>query len=94
VSTEPAELIVGRVLDVRDHPGARGPSFLLRLDLGPRGEREAQMEPGSYKRDELVGALVVVSVADAAIVLAARSHTAGPVPIQPAQPVEPGTVVA
>lgn len=89
-----ADLLVGRVLDVLDHPGARAPSFLLRVDLGARGEREAQMEPGSYNRAELLGKLVVVSLADAAIVVAARSHANGPVLVQPAQEVEPGTVVA
>jgi tRNA-binding EMAP/Myf-like protein len=94
LSAAPTELLVGRVLEVRDHPGARGPSFLLSVDLGARGEREAQMEPGSYSRDELVGKLVVVSLADAAIVVAAHSHTSGPVLVQPAQEVEPGTVVA
>lgn len=89
-----SELIVGRVLEVLDHPGARAPSFLLRVDLGARGERDAQMEPGSYKRDELVGELVVLSLADEAIVVAARSHARGPVLIRPDQEVEPGTIVA
>jgi hypothetical protein len=89
-----SELIVGRVLEVLDHPGARAPSFLQRVDLGARGERDAQMEPGSYKRDELVGELVVLSLADEAIVVAARSHARGPVLIRPDQEVEPGTIVA
>jgi hypothetical protein len=89
-----SELIVGRVLEVLDHPGARAPSFLLRGDLGARGERDAQMERGSYKRDELVGELVVLSLADEAIVVAARSHARGPVLIRPDQEVEPGTIVA
>jgi hypothetical protein len=94
VTADLPELLVGRVLDVLDHPGARGPSFLLRLDLGARGEREAQMEPGSYDRADLVGELVVVSVADEAIVVAAHSHAKGPILVQPARQVEPGTVVA
>jgi tRNA-binding EMAP/Myf-like protein len=90
-----AELIVGRVLAVSDHPGARAPSYLLRVDLGGRGEREAQMEPGGYAKDELEGTLVVVSVGgDEAIVLAARSHAAGPVLVRPDSAVEPGTLVA
>lgn len=87
------ELIVGRVLAVDDHPGARAPSFLLRVDLGGRGEREAQMEPGDYTRDELVGTLVVLSIDDEAIVLAAHSH-AGLKLVRPDGDVEPGTVVA
>ncbi|HZQ80384.1 MAG TPA: hypothetical protein VFB25_00255 [Gaiellaceae bacterium] len=89
------ELIVGRVLSVGDHPGARGPSFLLEVDLGPRGTREAQMEPGGYTKDGLEGTLVVLSIEeDEAIVLAARSHAAGPRVVRPDGDVEPGTLVA
>ena len=88
------DLIVGRVLDVRDHPGARAPSYLLRLDLGPRGEFDAQLEPGSYAKDELVGRLVVVSLADEAIVVCARSHAHGSVLVRPDADVEPGSIVA
>ena len=89
------ELIVGRVLSVGDHPGARGPSFLLEVDLGPRGTRTAQMEPGSYTKDELEGTLLVVSIdGDEAIALAARSHSAGPKLLRPDGDIEPGTLVA
>jgi tRNA-binding EMAP/Myf-like protein len=88
------ELVVGRVLEVSDHPGSRAPSYLLRVDLGGRGEREAQMEPGDYAKDELEGALVVVSIEDGEpIVLAARSHS-GPKLVRPDGDVEPGTPVA
>jgi tRNA-binding EMAP/Myf-like protein len=87
------ELIVGRVVSVGDHPGARAPSFLLRVDLGGRGERDAQMEPGDYKKDELVGRLIVVSLDDEAIVLAARSH-GGTRLVVPDGDVAPGTIVA
>jgi tRNA-binding EMAP/Myf-like protein len=87
------ELIVGRVLSADDHPGSRAPSYLLRVDLGGRGERAAQMEPGEYAKDELVGSLVVVSIDDEPIVLAARSH-GGPKLVRPDGAVEPGTVVA
>jgi len=88
------DLVVGRVVAVDDHPGARAPSYLLRLDLGPRGEREAQMDPGGHERDELLGSLVVVSLDDEAIVVTARSHARGPVLVRPEADVEPGTVVA
>jgi tRNA-binding EMAP/Myf-like protein len=87
------ELIVGRVLAVEDHPGSRAPSYLLRVDLGGRGEREAQMDPGDYTKDELVGSLLVLSIDDEAIVLAAHSH-AGLKLVRPDGDVEPGTVVA
>ncbi|HZT91025.1 MAG TPA: hypothetical protein VFA05_03205 [Gaiellaceae bacterium] len=90
-----AELLVGRVLEANDHPGARGPSFLVRVDLGPRGTREAQMAPGGYAKDGLAGSLVVVSLeGDEAIVLAARSHDHGPVLLRLDEDVEPGTLVA
>jgi len=87
------ELIVGRVVSADDHPGSRAPSYLLRVDLGGRGEREAQMEPGDYAKDELVGSLVVLSIDDEPIVLAARSH-GGPRLVRPDGDVEPGTIVA
>jgi tRNA-binding EMAP/Myf-like protein len=88
------ELVVGRALSVSDHPGARGPSFLVDVDLGGRGRREAQMEPGEYAKDDVEGTLVIVSLdGDEAIVLAARSH-AGPRLVRPDGDVEPGTVVA
>jgi tRNA-binding EMAP/Myf-like protein len=88
-----SELIVGRVLSVDGHPGARGPSFLLRVDLGGRGERDAQMEPGGYAKDELVGRLVVVSLDDEAIVVAARAHDDVRL-VVPDADVAPGTPVA
>ena len=87
-------MIVGRVLEVGDHPGARAPSYLLRVDLGPRGVTEAQMEPGGHSRESLPGTFVVVSVGDEAIVVCARSHAHGSVLLRPEQEVEPGTVVA
>ena len=88
-----ADLIVGRVLSASDHPGSRAPSYLLRVDLGGRGQRDAQMEPGEYAKDELEGTLVIVSLDDEPIVLCARSH-AGPRLVRPDGDVEPGTLVA
>ena len=88
------ELLAGRVVSVSDHPGSRGPSYLVEIDLGGRGTRQAQMEPGSYAKDELEGTLVVVSLEeDEAIVLQARSH-GGPRLLRPDGDVEPGTLVA
>ena len=84
------ELLAGRVVSVADHPGARGPSYLVEVDLGGRGERDSQMEPGEYAKDELEGTLVIVSDE---IVLMARSH-AGPRLVRPDGDVEPGTLVA
>jgi len=52
------------------------------------------MEPGGYSKDGLVGTLVVVSLDDEPILLAARSHAHGPVLLRPDADVEPGTIVA
>jgi tRNA-binding EMAP/Myf-like protein len=88
------DLVIGRVVAANEHPGARAPSYLLRVDVGPRGEVEASVERGSYEKDDLVGAQVVVSIAeDAALVVGARSHAAGLVLLRPDREVEPGTVV-
>jgi hypothetical protein len=51
------------------------------------------MEPGDYAKDDLVGSLVILSIDDEAIVLAAHSH-AGLKLVRPDGDVEPGTVVA
>ena len=82
-------MVVGRILEASDHPGSRGPSYLLRVDFGGH-EAEAQMEPGEYDKDSLEGMLVIVSDG---IVLMARSH-AGPRLVRPDGDVEPGTLVA
>lgn len=88
------ELLAGRIVAVNDHPGSRAPSYLVTVDLGGRGTREAQMEPGDYAKDELDGTLVVISLDDdQAILLAARSH-GGPKLVRPDGDVEPGTLVA
>jgi tRNA-binding EMAP/Myf-like protein len=93
--TQLPELLVGRVIAVEEHAGARAPSYLLRLDLGPRGEAEASVERGSYEREDLEGAQVVVVLrGDEALVLAARSHAAGLVLLRPDREVEDGTVVS
>jgi tRNA-binding EMAP/Myf-like protein len=88
------DLVVGRVVSVEAHPGARAPSYLLRLDLGGRGEREASAEAGGYDAEELVGTQVVCELSgDDIVVLAARSHAHGSVLLRPEREVENGTVV-
>jgi tRNA-binding EMAP/Myf-like protein len=87
------ELVVGRVVAVDDHPGARAPSYLLRIDVGGR-EVEASVERGSYEREALVGRQVVVTLdGDEATVVAAHSHAAGRVLVAPDHDVDPGTIV-
>jgi tRNA-binding protein len=92
---ERLELVVGRVASVEDHPGARGRSYLLTLELGPRGRREATLPASGYERGDLLGRQVVcVLDDDAVLVLGAHSHATGVVLLRPDREVEDGTPVA
>jgi hypothetical protein len=89
------DLVVARIASVTETPGARAPSFLARLDLGPRGMADAVVEPAGHTAAELEGALVVVALhGDAPVVLTARSHGGGSMLVRPERDAEPGTVVA
>jgi len=89
------DLVVGRVAAADAHPGARGPSALLRLDLGPRGDVQAALPVQLEQAQELVGTQVVCAVGrDEALVLAVHSHGGGVVVVRPAQDVEDGSPVA
>jgi hypothetical protein len=94
---KPAELVVGRITVADDLVGGRGPSYLLTLDLGSRGIREASIYvSASYAdREALVGRQVVCALDDGeAVVLFAQSHARGVILIGPDQEVEDGTLVA
>jgi len=89
------ELIVGTIVAADEHPGARAPSLLLTVDLGPTGVHEAVLSTGAYDRDELQGQQTVCRRdADGIVLVGAHSHGKGLVLLQPSQPVEPGSVVA
>ena len=89
-----SELAIGRVVEVAPHHGARAPSFLLTLDLGPQGTLQAVLSTGDYDADELVGAqLLCRRDGDEVTLVAAHSHGRGLVLLRPARPVEPGPVV-
>ncbi|HET8569237.1 MAG TPA: tRNA-binding protein [Candidatus Limnocylindria bacterium] len=54
------EMRVGRVVAADDFPEARNPSYRLTIDLGPHGVRRSSAAIArSYRKDELVGRLVV-----------------------------------
>jgi tRNA-binding protein len=53
------ELRVGRVLEVQPFPKARNPSWKVRLDLGPLGEKWSSAQITNYAPRELVDSLVV-----------------------------------
>jgi len=53
------EMRVARVLEVQPFPKARKPSWKVRLDLGPLGERWSSAQITSYTAEQLIGTLVV-----------------------------------
>ena len=86
-------LRIGRIVDARDHPGARGPSMVLTVDLGDE-RREATIALAGLGADELVGRQVVcVTAEDELLVLAAQSHARGPVLLRPDDEVEDGSAI-
>ena len=88
------ELAVGRVVDATEHPGARAPSLLVTVDLGPRGRRQGTVAVPSAGPAELVGRQVVCLVdPDEVLVLGARSHAHGFVLLTPEREVEDGSIV-
>jgi tRNA-binding EMAP/Myf-like protein len=89
------DLVVGRVVAVEDHPGARGHSTLLKLELGPRGEAQAPLSVRNEEAQLLVGTQVVCALGQGdVIVLAVHSHASGSVVVRPAADVEDGSPVA
>ena len=86
------ELVVGTVTAAEQQPGARAPALLLTLDLGTYGTEQAVMQGDDP--DGYVGTQVVCRrEADGAVIVAARSHAKGDVPLRPDVDVEPGTLV-
>lgn len=82
-------------MEVAEHPGARAPSLLLMVDLGPHGMVEAVLSTGSYEAAALQGRQIVCRRDnDGAIVVGAHSHAKGLVLLQPEDAVEPGTLVS
>jgi tRNA-binding protein len=53
------DLRVGRVLEVQPFPKARNPSWKVRVDLGPLGEKWSSAQITNYTAEELVGTQVV-----------------------------------
>ena len=88
------ELAVGRIVDAGQQPGARGPSLLVTVDLGPRGRREGTVAMPATAAEELVGRQVVcVLDPDELLVLGVRSHAHGFVLLTPEREVEDGSIV-
>jgi len=93
------DLVVARVKAVATHPGARGPSTLLTLDLGGRGSRETALPLAVEEAAELVGRQVVCALGSSpgnedTVVLAVHPHDSGLVLLRPDREVEDGSPVA
>ena len=89
-----ASELVGTVVRVDEHPGARAPSLLLTVDLGPRGTHEAVLPSSAYEAAQLEGTQLMCRLEDGgAIVAGAESHARGFVLLRPDGEVEPGTIV-
>ena len=87
-------LTVGRIVAVTAHPGARAPSHLLTIDLGPQGRHECSIPAPETDADDLQGTQVVCARrGDEVLVLAAHSHASGHVLVRPERDVEDGSVV-
>ncbi len=89
-----SELAVGRIVAVSEHPGARAPSFLVTLDLGPQGRHDLVVPTGAYGAEELQGAQVLCRRdGDEVSIVGALSHDHGLVLLRPDRDVEDGTLV-
>lgn len=53
------DLRIGRVREVQPFPKARKPSWKVRVDLGPLGDKWSSAQITNYTADELIGTPVV-----------------------------------
>jgi hypothetical protein len=89
-----SELLIGRIVEVAEHPGARAPSFLVTVEVGGHGRKELVLPTGDYDRDELGGVQVLCRRDGNELrVLGAHSHAKGFVLLRPDREVEDGTLV-
>ena len=89
------ELVVGTIVGVDEHPGARAPSLLLTVDLGSYGRHEVVLSTGTYEANELRDTqLVCRRGTDEITVVTAHSHAKGLALLRPDAEVEPGTLVS
>ncbi len=59
---ERVDMRVGRITDVEAFPEARKPAYKLTIDFGPFGVRRSSAQITNYRRDDLVGRLIVAVV--------------------------------
>ncbi|HWH05074.1 MAG TPA: hypothetical protein VNT23_01400, partial [Gaiellaceae bacterium] len=80
--------------DEAEEAGERGPSALLHLDLGGRGEAQAPLPVQIDAAQELVGRQVVCALGADEVTVLAVHGAEGTTPIHPARDVDPGAPVA
>ncbi len=57
------DIRVGKIIEVRDYPEARKPSYLLKIDFGPKlGVKQSIGQFTHYSKEELKGKLVAAVV--------------------------------
>ena len=89
------DLVVGRIVAIEPHQGARAPSYLLTIGLGSRGERKGSLVSAQYNEDDLLGSQVVCAVqGEELLLLGVHSHAHGVVLLRPDREVEDGSAVA
>ena len=89
-----SELLVGRIVGVAEHAGARAPSYLVTVDLGEHGREDLVLPAGDYAPADLEGAQILCRrEADGLSVIGAHSHGKGLVLLRPDRDVEDGTLV-
>ncbi len=89
-----SELVVGRIVAVAESAGARAPSLLVTVDLGPNGREELVLSTGDYTPGELEGAQILCRREGGDVrIVAAHSHGKGLVLVRPDREVEEGTLV-
>ncbi len=88
-------LVVGRIVELEEHAGARAPSFVVHVDLGPQGRRQGTVPRGDYAPADLYGTQVACLLeGDELHILAAHSHARGLVLLRPDREVEDGSPIA
>ena len=56
---EKVEMRVGRITAADDFPEARKPAYKLTIDFGPHGTRRSSAQVTNYRKEELLGRLIV-----------------------------------
>ena len=56
---EKVEMRVGRIVAVDDFPEARKAAYKLTVDFGPHGVKRSSAQVTNYRKEELLGRLVV-----------------------------------